>query len=134
LFLIDAFKMQDYLKDGSVTLFAPSNSSFQIAMLNLNNIRRAQNKDAVYLKDLVNGSTTVLRDREKKKADSMNLDTMVSRYIIKGLFKSADFSVGDGRPLISERSEFPMHGKRVYADAQGWQNGGSEVIQQPQAL
>jgi hypothetical protein len=129
LFLIDAFKMQSYLKDSSVTLFAPSNSSFQIALLNLNNIRRAQNKDAVFLKDIVVGTTTVTRDLAKKKADSMNLDTMVSRYIIRGLFKSADFSVGDGRPLISARSAFPMHGRRLYADAQGWQNGGSEVIE-----
>jgi hypothetical protein len=129
LFLIDAFKMKSYLTDSNVTLFAPSNSSFQIALLNLNNIRRAQNKDAVFLKDIVVGTTTVIRDLAKKKADSMNLDTMVSRYIIRGLFKSTDFSVGDGRPLVSARSAFPMHGKRVYADAQGWQNGGSEVIE-----
>ncbi|HMI02705.1 MAG TPA: discoidin domain-containing protein [Pedobacter sp.] len=129
LFLIDAFKMKSYLTDSSVTLFAPSNSSFQTALLNLNNIRRAQNKNAVFLKDIVVGTTSVKRDLAKKKADSMNLDTMVSRYIIRGLFKSADFSVGDGRALIAARSAFPMHGRRLYADAQGWQNGGSEVIE-----
>jgi hypothetical protein len=129
LFLIDAFKMKAYLTDSNVTLFAPSNSSFQTAMLNLNNIRRAQNKNAVFLREIVVGTTTVKKELAKKKADSMNLDTMVSRYIIRGLFKSGDFSVGDGRELISARSAFPMHGKRLYADAQGWQNGGSEVIE-----
>lgn len=129
LLLIDAFKMQAYLKDSSVTLFAPSNSSFQTALLNLNNIRRAQNKPAVFLKDIVKGTTLIKKDLAKAKADSMNLDTMVSRYIIRGLFKSTDFSIGDGQGLTSARSAYPMHGKRLYADAQGWQNGGSEVIE-----
>jgi hypothetical protein len=54
---------------------------------------------------------------------------MVSRYIIKGPYKSSDFTVGDGRTIFSVRGNYPMHGKRQYADAQGMSSGGSEVIE-----
>lgn len=129
LLLIDAFKMKPILTDSSVTLFAPSNSSFRIALTNLNNARRALGKPAIFLKDLAAAKALSLADIAKAKADSSHLDTMVSRYIIRGLFKSSTFSVGDGQALFSVRGGYPMHGKRKYADAQGWQNGGSEIIE-----
>jgi hypothetical protein len=129
LLVIDQLKMQGTLRDSSISLFAVSNSSFQIAIKNLNDARRANDKKAIFLRELASGFAANKNDLEKAKNDSSHLDTMVSRYIIKGLFKSTDFSVGDGRELFSVRGSYPMHGKRQYADAQGMQNGGPEVIE-----
>lgn len=131
LFLIDKLKMQDILKQEEVTLFAPSNLSFQIAIKNLNDVRKAQGKPAVYLNDIAKGVVAGMPSREKPKAiaDSAHIDTMVARYIIKKRFLANDFSVGDGQTIYSVRGDYPMHGFRVFADAQGWQNGGSAIIE-----
>jgi hypothetical protein len=129
LLVIDKLKMKETLTDSNVSIFAVSNASFQIAIQNLNNARRANDKKAIFLTELASGFAPALADLEKAKNDSAHLDTMVSRYIIKGLFKSTDFSLGDGRELFSVRGNYPMHGKRQYADAQGMQNGGPEVIE-----
>lgn len=129
ILLVDALGLKQTLTDSSVTLFAPSNASFRIALTNLNNTRRAQGKDAVFLKQIASGVAALPADIGKAKADLANIDTMVTRYIIRGLFKSGDFTVGDGQALTSVRSSYPMHGKRIYADSQGWQKGGSEVIE-----
>jgi hypothetical protein len=130
LLLVDIMKMKSILTDSAVTVFAPSNASFQIALTNLNNSRKALNKPAVFLRQIASGKIqSSTDDLLKARADSSHLDTMVARYFIKGLFKSTDFSVGDGQTLFSVRGNYPMHGKRLYADAEGWQNGGSEVIE-----
>ncbi len=129
IFLVDKLGLQKTLTDSTVTLFAPSNLSFQIAIKNLNEIRRAQGKPSVYLKDIVSGTSLLAKDKAKATADLAHIDTMTSRYIIRKEFLSTDFSVGDGQTITSVRSAYPMHGQRLYADAQGWQNGGSEVIE-----
>lgn len=131
LFLIDKLKMQDILIQDDVTLFAPSNLSFQIAIKNLNDVRKAQGKNAIYLNDIAAGVKVGMAAKDKRKAiaDSAHLDTLVSRYIIKKSFIANDFSVGDGQTIYSVRGDFPMHGLRVFADAQGWEDGGSAVIQ-----
>jgi dipeptidyl aminopeptidase/acylaminoacyl peptidase len=131
LFLVDKLKMKEVLTDSNITLFAVQNSSFQIAIKNLNDARRLVGKPAIYLKDLANGASgfTVLKDKRKAIADSAHLDTLVSRYAIKGPYLANDFSVGDGLDIVSVRGDYPMHGQRVYADAQGLEKGGSEVIE-----
>ncbi|MHA4894980.1 ATP/GTP-binding protein [Pedobacter sp. PWIIR3] len=129
VFLIDKLNLQKTLTDSTVTLFAPSNLSFQIAIKNLNEIRRSQGKPSVYLKDITSGQALLPKDILKAQADLAHIDTMTSRYIIRKEFLSSDFSVGDGQTITSVRSAYPMHGQRLYADAQGWQNGGSEVIE-----
>lgn len=127
--LIDQLGMKEYLTDSNVTLFAVSNSSFQIALNNLNNLRKTQGKPNVFLSELASGKPSASRDIGKAKADSAQLDTMVSYYIIRKSFKSSDFTVGDGQNLFSVRGGYPMHGKRLYADAEGYQDGGSEIIE-----
>ncbi|MES2828839.1 MAG: ATP/GTP-binding protein [Bacteroidota bacterium] len=129
IYLVDKLNLQKTLTDSTVTLFAPSNLSFQIAIKNLNEIRRGQNKPSVYLKDITSGLALLPKDLPKAKADLNHIDTMTTRYIIRKEFLSTDFSVGDGQTITSVRSAYPMHGQRLYADAQGWQNGGSEVIE-----
>jgi hypothetical protein len=129
LFLVDKLGLQKTLEDSTVTTFAPSNLSFQIAIKNLNEVRKSQNKPSVFLKDIVSGLSLLPKDLPKAKADLSHIDTMTARYIIRRQFLSSDFSVGDGQTILSVRHGYPMHGQRLYADAQGWQNGGSEIIE-----
>lgn len=129
LFLVDKLGLQKTLEDSTITTFAPSNLSFQIAIKNLNEVRKSQNKPAVFLKDIVSGLALLSKDLPKAKADLAHIDTMTARYIIRKQFLSSDFSVGDGQTILSVRHGYPMHGQRLYADGQGWQNGGSEIIE-----
>ncbi|MHB1177790.1 MAG: ATP/GTP-binding protein [Daejeonella sp.] len=129
LLVIDKLGIKKTLQDSNVTLFAVSNASFQIAIKNLNNIRKAKGQNAVFLSQIASAKAVGSGDIGKAKADSSNLDTMVSRYIIKGPYRSSDFTVGDGQNIFSIRGNYPMHGKRLYADAQGMSSGGSEVIE-----
>lgn len=129
LLVIDKLGLKQTLQDSTVTLFAVSNASFQIAIKNLNNIRKSKGQNAVFLSQIASGKAVLSGDIGKAKADSANLDTMVSQYIIKRAYKSTDFTVGDGQNIFSVRGNYPMHGKRLYADAQGMQNGGSEIVE-----
>lgn len=129
LLVIDRLGIKKTLQDSNITLFAVSNSSFQIAIKNLNNIRKSKGQNAVFLSQLGSGRAIGSEDIGKAKDDSAHLDTMVSRYIIKGPYKSSDFTVGDGQSIFSVRGNYPMHGKRLYSDAQGLSNGGSEIIE-----
>ena len=129
LLVIDKLGLKQTLRDSNITLFAVSNASFQIAIKNLNNIRRTKGQNAVFLSQIASGKAVLSANIGKAKADSANLDTMVSQYIIKSSYKSTDFTVGDGQNIFSVRGNYPMHGKRLYADAQGMQNGGSEIVE-----
>ncbi|WP_449435281.1 hypothetical protein [Pedobacter steynii] len=80
--MIDKLKMKSILTDSSVSVFAVSNPSFQLAIRNLNDTRRANGKRAIYLTELASGFAPALADLEKAKNDSAHLDTMVSRYIM----------------------------------------------------
>lgn len=129
LLVIDELGMQNVLRDSSVTMFAVSNQGFQIALKNLNNTRKAKGQRSIFLKELASGFSSIPSQKVKATGDSANLDTMVSRYIVRGLFKTSDFSVGDGLNIFSVRGGYPMHARRLYADAEGMQGGGSEIIE-----
>jgi len=131
LFLVDKFGIKKTLTDSAVTLFAPSNASFQIALQNLNVARAKVGQTPIYLAQLAAGGVPVTNVRNKPKAirDSAHLDTLTSMYIIRKLFYADDFAVGDGQTIYSVRGGYPMHAQRVFADAEGFQGGGSEVIQ-----
>jgi hypothetical protein len=131
LLLVDKMGIKKTLTDSAVTVFAPSNSSFQIAIANLNLVRRANGLTPIYLTQLAAGDKAITNAKLKAKAkqDSIMLDTMVSMYIIRKKFHAVDFAVGDGQFIAAVRGGYPMHGQRKYADAQGFQNGGSEIIE-----
>jgi hypothetical protein len=131
LLLIDKMKIVKTLTDSTVTLFAPSNSSFQIAIKNLNAVRAGLGQSPIYLTQLAAGESGVTNPKLKPKAkrDSTNLDTLVSKYIIRKIYVSGDFTIGDGQFINSVRGGYPMHAQRVYADAEGFQNGGSDIIE-----
>ena len=131
LLLVDKMGIKKTLTDSIVTVFAPSNSSFQIAIANLNVVRRANGLTPIYLTQLAAGDKAITNTKLKAKAkqDSIMLDTMVSRYIIRKSYLANAFAVGDGQFINAVRGGYPMHAQRIYADAQGFQNGGSEVIE-----
>lgn len=131
LLLVDKMKIAKTLTDSTVTLFAPSNASFQIAVKNLNVVRAGIGQAPIYLTQLAAGDGPVTDPKLKPKAkrDSTQLDTLVSRYIIRNQYVSNDFTIGDGQFIKSVRGGYPMHAQRVYADAEGFQNGGSDIIE-----
>jgi hypothetical protein len=131
LLLVDKMKIAKTLTDSTVTLFAPSNASFQIAVKNLNAVRAGLGQVPIYLTQLAAGDKPVTDAKLKPKAkrDSINLDTLVSKYIIRTKYLSNDFTVGDGQYIKSVRGGYPMHAQRVFADAEGFQNGGSDIIE-----
>ena len=69
LYVIDKVGLTDSLKDGNYTVFAPTNASFQEAISNMNNLRKAQGRPLLYL-------ATVAEDE---------LDSMTTRYLIRGV-------------------------------------------------
>jgi uncharacterized surface protein with fasciclin (FAS1) repeats len=131
LLLVDKMGIKKTLTDSTVTVFAPSNSSFQIAIANLNIVRKTNGLTPIYLTQLAAGDKAVanIKLKAKAKQDSIMLDTLVSQYIIRKKYLANDFAVGDGQFIAAVRGGYPMHGQRIYADAQGFQNGGSEIIE-----
>lgn len=113
LLVIERMGLAPMLMDSSVTLFAVSNQSFETAIINLNNFRRKNEEAPIYLSDL----------------DYVQLDTMVSQYIIRGLVPGDSLYLREGKQLRSMRINYPMHAKLLKTDAAGLVNGGPEIIQ-----
>jgi hypothetical protein len=132
LLMVDKLGIKKTLTDSNVTLFAPANSSFQIAIKNLNDIRKTAGQGPVYLTQIAAGDKNVVGSaivRGKARRDSTQLDTLVSRYIIRKQYVANDFAIGDGQTIYSVRGGYPMHAQRIFSDAEGFQGGGSEVIE-----
>lgn len=110
--VVDKLGLKETLMDSSITLFAVTNQSFQLAVTNLNRLRKQSDKDPLYL---------AIVDRQQ-------LDTMVSYYIIRGKYLSDSLQLQDGLDLFSVRSGYPMHAKSSRASASGFEKGGPEVI------
>jgi hypothetical protein len=111
--VVDRMGLKQTLTDSNVTLFAVTNQSFQLAINNLNTLRRQSDKDPLSL-DNISGE---------------QLDTMVSYYIIRGNFTSESLQLQDGLNLSSVRFAYPMHAKTTRASASGYVLGGPEVIE-----
>ncbi|NRF39019.1 hypothetical protein [Pedobacter foliorum] len=105
--------LQDSLRNEKVTLFAVTNKSFQISVENLNAVRRKLNKAPLYLADM----------------NIKELDTMTSKYIIRGEMVTADFQrFVDGLIVKSINHNYNMHLKYDKADASGFIGGGPGTI------
>lgn len=113
LYVLDRVGLTDSLKNGSYTIFAPTNASFQQAIASVNQLRTIQGRPAQYL------STIPLNQ----------LDTLACRYIIKGVVPSDSMTEQDGKALTAVRYDYPMHGKLVSTSAEGYIGGGPQVIQ-----
>ncbi len=95
--------LKETLMDSNVTLFAVTNPSFQLALTNLNTLRRQQDKDPLFLSNI----------------DGIQLDTMVSYYIIRGQRPSDSLTLQDGLDLAGVRYGYPMHAKLIQSSASG---------------
>lgn len=109
---IDRIGAQSLLSDSAVTLFAVTNSGFQIALTNLNNLYALSEKPAQSL-------STVKYDQ---------LDTMINQYIIKGKYTADSLRQQDGILVGTARYNYPMHVKVSKATASGYTTGGPEYI------
>ena len=112
LLVIDRIGLKKTLSDSSITLFAVTNSSFSLALTNLNNLRNKSDKLPLYLENI----------------DLNQLDTMICQYIIKGKILSDQMTLQDGLNLSSIRFNYPMHGKLERGASSGFANGGTEMI------
>ncbi|WP_158563272.1 carbohydrate-binding protein [Chitinophaga silvatica] len=112
LYVIDKVGLTDSLKEGIYTVFAPTNASFQEAISNMNNLRKAQGRPLLYL------STSPL----------YQLDSMVSTYLIPGIIPSDSMSGQDGIDFYS-RYNFMMHGRYKSTRSEGYVEGGPGVIE-----
>jgi len=110
--VIDRLELQSLLKDSAVTLFAVSNAGFNLAITNLNNVRKLTDKDPEYL-------ATV---------DGAQLDTMLSQYIMRGVFPSDSLRGQDGLLMHAISTAYPMHARVQKATASGYIGGGPERI------
>jgi uncharacterized surface protein with fasciclin (FAS1) repeats len=113
LYVIDKVNLADSLKTGHFTVFAPTNASFQEAISNMNNLRRAQGRPLLYL-------ATV---------DADELDSLATRYLIPGIIPSENMAGQDGINLRGARYNYQMHGRLVNTRAEGYTEGGPGTIQ-----
>ncbi|WP_345208926.1 ATP/GTP-binding protein [Mucilaginibacter gynuensis] len=113
LSVVKRMSLEETLTDSNVTLFAVTNPSFQLALTNLNTLRRQSDKDPLFLSNI----------------DGIHLDTMASYYIIRGKKTSDSLLLQDGLDLEGVRYGYPMHAKVTRASASGYTEGGPEVIE-----
>lgn len=111
--VIDRVGLNTVLSDDAVTLFAPTNESFKLAIENLNNIRRKADQSTEFFSDI----------------NYEHLDTMLSQYVIRGKINSDSLASKDGRSLTDFRYGHPMHGKLTQAYSSGYISGGPSVIE-----
>ncbi|QPH38880.1 hypothetical protein [Pedobacter endophyticus] len=106
-------EIKDSLENSNITLFAPTNASFEAAIKNLNILRKDQGKTPLYLTDC--------------NLDSLEL--MTWRYVIRGS-RTTDAYVpfADGALFISLKNSYPMHIKYNKLNASGFVQGGPQSI------
>ncbi len=105
--------LKDSLSKKEVTVFAPTNQSFQAAIKNLNIERKAQGKSSMYLKD----------------CDLTELDILTTRYILRGSRTTDSYApFADGLNLNSIKYAYPMHIQYNKLNASGFVGGGPQSI------
>ncbi len=114
LFVLDRLPvLKNSIINEDVTIFAPTNQSFQAAIKNLNIERKAQGKSAMYLKD----------------CDVAQLDILTSKYVLKGSRTTDSYApFADGLNLISVIYDYPMHIQFNKLNASGFVGGGPQSI------
>ena len=95
LLAVERVHLTDSLKSGLYTVFAPTDASFKQAIENMNTLRTIQGRGHMFI-------GTVPFEQ---------LDTLVSRYIIRDTFPSRSMVLQDGIRLTAIRYNYPMHGK-----------------------
>ncbi|WEK19544.1 MAG: fasciclin domain-containing protein [Candidatus Pedobacter colombiensis] len=106
-----------WLKDtlsspSNFTVFAPTNRSFSLALLNLNNIRVSQKKPLINLSN----------------ANLAQLDILLNRYFISGKFTTDSLLLTDGASMNTIKYHYEMHAMEVNSNAYGFVHGGPKTI------
>lgn len=108
--------LADTLKQKDITLFAPNNSSFELALKNINQARM----DSFPQMPPVNLSTI----------DADVLDSTLCKYIVRDKIISTDLmnTLSDGRDVESVKYDYVMNMKLVFTNASGYVGGGPTLI------
>lgn len=112
ILVIDRLNLSDALKNEQITLFAPTNLSFKLAVEKLNTSKKKSGAKLVWLSTYDQGS----------------LDSMVCRYLLPGVLPSDSLASADGVTRPGIRYNYPMNSRRTNSRAQGVQNGGAALI------
>ncbi|TKC63660.1 hypothetical protein FBD94_04730 [Pedobacter hiemivivus] len=112
LVVIDRLGLKEVLEKERITLFAPTNQSFVLALNKLNNGKTISSPSYVSL----------------SKYRVNNLDSLMCRYMIAGLNLSDSMTLTDGKTMKSYKYNYPMNGKRNISRSEGYQNGGASLI------
>lgn len=110
--VIDRIGLQQKLQDSSVTLFALTNASFQLAIQNLSNTLNVSDKPAQFLNSV--------------KYEI--LDSLLCQYIIQGRLASDSLVNQDGKDVLGIRYGYPMHIGLNRQASSGYLNGGPMVV------
>ncbi len=105
-------ELKNQLSTDSLTVFAPTNASFRSAISNFNLIRKSQKKQPLYINDL----------------NKLQLDTLLSKYIVKGVVTTESMSFVDGLFVNTLNYQQPMHAQRVKQEASGLVDGGLVTV------
>jgi uncharacterized surface protein with fasciclin (FAS1) repeats len=112
LLAVDRVNLGDSLREGAYTVFAPADASFKQAIDNMNTLRGIQDRPQMYI------NTIPIEE----------LDSLVSRYIVRGVIRADSMLFQDGLTMPAVRYGYLMHGKLNYTDAEGHVKGGPGVI------
>lgn len=106
-----------WLKDtlatnANFTLFAPTNRSFTLALINLNNLRSTQKKPLINLAN----------------ANLEQIGILLNKYVISGKFTTDSLLLTDGAILPTIKYGYEMHGLQLSSNAYGFVKGGPKTI------
>lgn len=105
--------LKDSIANKRITVFALNNKCFQTAIAELNQARAVQSKRKMSLAD----------------ANVLELDTMISRYLIRGDYSTERLKpFVDGSMVRSINTNYPMHIVYRRNDASGFQGGGPQIL------
>lgn len=104
--------LKDSLQNGKLTAFAPTNSSFDLVIRNMNALRKTAGKSPLYL-------ATV---------DPLQLDTLSARYFASSLYMTDSLLFTDGVYFTSIRYNRALHAQILDANASGYVAGGPKNI------
>lgn len=112
ILVVDRLGLRPTLEDSSITVFAVTNSSFRLAVTNLNNTRKLAGRTPVNLSNM----------------DYVQLDTIMTQYIMRGQYPTEAMGEQDGVLLRGVRYGYKMNARLKAAATSGFENGGPKTI------